>query len=109
MQCACLNLMIQVAAMAEARWLTIDQAAKRVHRSERTIRRWISDGLLRRFPDGRVRAEHLLDVDQRMRANVGGRPKGDTVPLLVDGREVGHITIAPDGAITGRIRDTPKP
>lgn len=95
--------------MGEARWLTVDEAAKRVGRSARTIRRWITDDELRRFPNGKVRIEHLLDVDQRMRATVGGRPKGDTVPLLVDGREVGHITIAPDGAITGRIRDTPKP
>lgn len=95
--------------MADA-WLTLDEAAKRVDRSARTLRRWIGDRELRRFPNGKVLESQLLDTDQRMRANAGGRPKEDAkIPLVVDGREVGYVMVTPDGEISGRMTDTPKP
>lgn len=83
-------------------WLTIEQAAKRVDRSPSTIRRWGRDGKLRIFPNGKVIEGHVLAVDRRMRERVG-RPPGTRVPLMFEGREVGHITIRPDGEISGRI------
>lgn len=87
------------------RWLSLAEAAVRVHRTKRTIYRWIDDGELRAF-DGRVRESHVLDVDKAMRTRVG-RPAGRRVPLIADGREVGHITIRPDGEITGRLKSFP--
>jgi len=88
-------------------WLTLEEAAKRVDRGGSTIRRWIADGQLRRFPNGRVLESQLLATDARMRARVG-RPSGQRVPLVVDGRQVGHVTIRPDGQISGKITDTPE-
>jgi hypothetical protein len=46
--------------------LTREEAAERVGRSARTIRRWESQGALR-FVGGRVREWDLLRVDQEMR------------------------------------------
>lgn len=84
-------------------WLTLEEAARRVHRSRRTIERWTSGEQPRlRVFNGLVMVKHLLDVDKAMRSRVG-RPKGQRVPLVVGGREVGHITIGPDGAISGRM------
>jgi hypothetical protein len=84
--------------------LTIAEAAARVNRSARTIRRWVHDGHLRQFPSGKVDASHVVEVDRVMRERVG-RPKGSslTVPLVMQGREVGRLTIRSDGEISGRI------
>lgn len=60
-------------SMAERVWLTVGEAAKRVHRSSATIRRWIREDHLTRFGE-RVIEEQLLHVDRDMRANTGGRP-----------------------------------
>lgn len=54
-------------------WHTITDAAHRVKRSPRTIRRWIEDKHLKAYL-GRVKEEELLDVDRKMRGRVG-RPK----------------------------------
>lgn len=54
-------------------WLTITDAAKRVKRSPRTIRRWIAADLLKVMM-GRVKETDLLEVERQMRGRVG-RPK----------------------------------
>lgn len=55
------------------RWLTLTDAAKRVGRSERTIRNWVAweeiKPTMKRF-----RESELIAVDKRMRARVG-RPR----------------------------------
>lgn len=53
-------------------WLTIEDAAERVGKSERTIRNWIDAGLTATF--GRVREDELLECDRLMRSR-RGRPR----------------------------------
>lgn len=55
-------------------WLTRKQAAARVKRSERTIRRWEEAGL--RTFHGLFRESELVAMDKEMRSRVG-RPKSD--------------------------------
>lgn len=54
-------------------WHTTTDAAKRVKRSPRTIRRWIEADLLK-VTMGRVKEAELLEVERQMRGRVG-RPK----------------------------------
>lgn len=84
-------------------WLSLAEAAKRVKRGGSTLRRWAAAGELRVFEGGRVLESHVLALDERKRSRRGGRPKGTTVPLVLEGQQVGRITIGPDGEITGRI------
>ena len=53
-------------------WLTRKQAAARVKRSERTIRRWEDSGL--RSFRGLFRESEVVEMDKEMRSKVG-RPK----------------------------------
>ena len=55
------------------RFLSIEKAAARVERSERTIKRWGESGLA--ITAGMVREDALLDMDKRMRER-RGRPRG---------------------------------
>ena len=55
------------------RFLSIEKAAARVERSERTIKRWGESGLA--ITAGMVREDALLEMDKRMRER-RGRPKG---------------------------------
>ena len=59
------------------RWLTMREAAERVGRSERTVKRWRQQG---EFPTlmGRVRERDLLDAEARVSGRVGGRPPKET-------------------------------
>lgn len=56
------------------RWLTRDEAAKRIDRSERTLYRWEQHDLIKPLL-GRYRERDLLEVDRRMRGR-RGRPRG---------------------------------
>lgn len=65
-------------------WLTVEEAAKRVGRSPRTIYQWVRDHHLAGYElerDGRpvtgVMEGALLDVDRSMRKR-RGRPRKDT-------------------------------
>lgn len=54
-------------------WLTINEAAARVGRDPRTIRRWIArEGLA--VVIGRVSEAKLIEVAERMEKRKGGRP-----------------------------------
>lgn len=55
------------------RWLKIADAAKRVGRSERTIRRWIENGDIA-LHMGRLRESDLIEAEQLARSRVG-RPR----------------------------------
>jgi len=56
-------------------WLTIPEAAKRVDRTERTIRSWIAQGDVR-IAFRRIREDDLIQVDRQKRAaRSKGRPK----------------------------------
>lgn len=56
-------------------WLTLDDAAKRVARSRRTIRAWIQAGHLSEY-FGRVRETDLLQAERLARARMrAGRPR----------------------------------
>lgn len=56
------------------RWLTIAEAAERVGRDPRTIKRWRANDEITVLAD-RVRESDLLDADKRIRARKGGRPR----------------------------------
>jgi len=65
-------------------WLTIDEAAKRVGRSPRTVYQWVHDRHLQGYDllrDGRtvtgVMEARLLEVDKQQRGR-RGRPRKDT-------------------------------
>ena len=57
------------------RWLTRAEAAERVGRNERTIRRWEAGPGGLRVVAGRCREAEVLAMDKTMRANKGGRPR----------------------------------
>lgn len=61
-----------------ARWLTLAEAAERVGRDERTIRRWVEREELAPMM-GRFREADLIATEKRMRSRVG-RPRGRTKP-----------------------------
>lgn len=60
-------------------WLTRAEAAARVGRDERTIRRWIDGPAGLRELAGRVRLGDVLEIDKTMRSRKGGRPKREAV------------------------------
>lgn len=56
-------------------WLTLDDAAKRVARSRRTIRAWIHVGHLSEYL-GRVRESDLIQAEKLARSRMrAGRPR----------------------------------
>lgn len=59
--------------MTGDRWLSLPEAAVRVGRSQRTIRRWIESRHLTPIL-GRVRESTLLEADALMRSKIG-RPR----------------------------------
>jgi len=58
-------------------WLTIQEAAKRVERTQRTIYRWQADGHLKILL-GRVSEAQLLEADRLARKRRGRPRKGGT-------------------------------
>jgi excisionase family DNA binding protein len=67
--------------MTEHRWITVDDAAKAVNRSKRTIYNWINSGHLRALQDEQnrtvVNAKQLVEVEPTIRR---GRPIGSARP-----------------------------
>lgn len=61
-------------------WLTIDEAASRVGKSERTVRDWIARRGLLRIGD-RVSEQGLVDLAEQMEKRKGGRPPKPLQPL----------------------------
>lgn len=55
------------------RWLTLPEAAIVAHRSERTLRNWVRDGVLRPAARGMFDRDVVLAVERKMR-NRRGRP-----------------------------------
>ena len=84
-----------------SRWLTIGQAAKRVDRDERTIRRWVVDGLP--IVNGLIAENHLLAFDRKRRGP--GRPKrGESLPERLRAAEatidrIGQIAVMGGGGL----------
>ncbi|MFF8817795.1 helix-turn-helix domain-containing protein [Leucobacter sp. NPDC015123] len=57
-------------------WLTLDEAAERAHRDQRTIRRWAATGRVRDWEPLGVRLFNRDDIDQAKRETRGqGRRK----------------------------------
>lgn len=57
-------------------WLTLDEAAARAHRDQRTIRRWVASGRVRDWVPVGVRLFNRDDIDQAIRETRGqGRRK----------------------------------
>lgn len=48
-------------------WMTVEEAAKRVNKSERTIWRWQQDGDIRVFEGGLIMESQLLEADKKRR------------------------------------------
>ena len=87
--------------MMSGQWLTVAAAAERVHRSKRTIYRWISDGEVTMLA-GRVRESDLLTVDREMRRRQQRTTR--LLPVTVHGAHVGTVSYQEDtGRITGEV------
>lgn len=56
--------------------LTRQEAAKRIHRTVRTLYRWEREGIVR-FIAGRIAEPALLDADKLMRSRIGRPRKTD--------------------------------
>lgn len=67
------------------RWLTIEQAARQVHRSPVSIKRWIREGELPAIA-GRVRLLALLATEERIRErkNQHTAARSDARATLID-------------------------
>jgi len=58
----------------------VETAARRVGKTERTIRNWLADGLP--STGGIIREDDLLEHDRRMRAKVGRPRKATAEPIM---------------------------
>ena len=82
-------------------WMTVAAAAVRVHRSKRTIYRWISDGEVAMLA-GRVRESDLLTVDRVMRSR--RQRTSRLLPVTIHGAHVGAVSYDEGtGRITGMV------
>ena len=66
----------------EKRWLSITEAAQVAQRSERTMRNWVRDGVLKPAAPGIFGRPEVLEAAKQM-ANRRGRPKA-TEPRVVE-------------------------
>lgn len=61
-------------------WLNAEEAAKRVHRSKRTIYQWASDGIVRTIKPGRKLWFSLPDLLKADKDQKQGRPRRGDLP-----------------------------
>lgn len=59
--------------MAERQFLSMRDASRRVHRSRRTIRRWMAQGMPYQWLDGRKFIE-LADLQRTLRTKLASDP-----------------------------------
>ncbi|KAA9110168.1 helix-turn-helix transcriptional regulator [Microbacterium rhizomatis] len=82
-----------------SQWLSIKESAARVGRSEATIYRWISEGLLTPLM-GRIRESVLVEVEKSVRTRRKAQHESRDVVVVVDGQKVGTVRYNP---ATGRV------
>lgn len=56
-------------------WVSVEEGARRVHRSKRTVYQWIQDGLVRSWRPGRSLRVNLPDLRRVEGEQKQGRPR----------------------------------
>lgn len=87
------------------RWLTIPAAATATGRSERTIRRWITDNRLRHLDVAGTRYVNeleLLDVERTTRHGARQGNRGARGVHMLDGLRIGGLTCGLSGVPSPR-------
>lgn len=87
------------------RLLTVADAAVRVHRSRKTIYRWISEGVVTML-GGRVRESDVVAAEMEMRRRRKPRDTSRDLPVFIAGSQVGVVRYFPD---TGRVMGALEP
>lgn len=90
------------------RWLSVTEAADRVHKSKDAIYRWAREGIIT-FTAGMVSEQQLLAADRTKSLRSRRKARRHEMAAIVDGTHVGTLTYSPTtGNISGKV-DMPMP